>query len=317
MQMVRLWPAERLMLTVAAACFVLDVVLVAFNGVNLDWISYGFTLAMPVLFTAVGLTMRATARSERLAAMLVGAGIFMFFSTYLNLFSYLFLPLKRETFDALLVTMDAALGFSWVNAMVLAVDYPLISDILKAAYVTTLPQVSLIIILLALLNRRHELDHFMISVTFSATVTVCFWVLFPTLGPSGMLVDEVPQSVWRNLQPIVNEYYARELVEIAKNGPGFVTPSEVRGLIGFPSYHAILAFSVAYAGWKIAYLRWPILILNALVLPSIFIQGGHHLMDLFGGLAVFILGTVLATHTVNRMGKDRHTFKPVVEGQIT
>ena len=39
-------------------------------------------------------------------------------------------------------------------------------------------------------------------------------------------------------------------------------------LIGFPSYHCVLALLVSWHAWELKRLRWPLLLLNALVMIS-------------------------------------------------
>ena len=88
-------------------------------------------------------------------------------------------------------------------------------------------------------------------------------------------------------------HYGRELVKLLHNGPGYITPTDIRGLIAFPSYHAVLAMLMVWYARTISYLRWPILVLNLVVLASAPVQGGHHLIDIFGGCAVTVLAILV------------------------
>ena len=46
------------------------------------------------------------------------------------------------------------------------------------------------------------------------------------------------------------------------------------------------------------------LVLNLLILPATSFHGGHHLVDVFGGIALFAIGTVIAEKTVGRMYRE-------------
>ena len=107
----------------------------------------------------------------------------------------------------------------------------------------------------------------------------------------------------------LDRHYAHQLAALLAHGPGLISPTDTKGLIGFPSYHAVLALLVMFYAWKVSWLRWPAVALNLLVLVATPIQGGHHLIDLLGGGAV----AALALWTVNALEmprKMRHSLAP-------
>src|SRR6185312_4741850 len=65
-----------------------------------------------------------------------------------------------------------------------------------------------------------------------------------------------------------------------------VSPTAVKGLIGFPSYHAVMALIAMRFAWNMGWARWPLLALNLLVLVSVPVEGGHHLVDLLAAFPV-------------------------------
>ena len=91
-----------------------------------------------------------------------------------------------------------------------------------------------------------------------------------------------------------------EIAGLAITGPEVISPTEIRGLIAFPSYHAVLAFTAMYAARTVRFLGPIFFIINLLIIPGIFIHGSHHLVDLFAGFAMFAFGTWLAVKAVNR-----------------
>jgi membrane-associated phospholipid phosphatase len=118
--------------------------------------------------------------------------------------------------------------------------------------------------------------------------------------------------------------YARDLVKLLKDGPGLISPVEAKGLIGFPSYHAVLALLVMWHARGLKHLRIPAILLNIVVLLATPIQGGHHLVDVLGAIpvaafALFIVETSQRTETamkpsivVNKLRK--FTIRPVPQG---
>ena len=294
----RFHPCERFMLTVTFAAAMVDLAMIGWKGSSVDWLAYAGLLTLFACLLAGGLAYRITNRSERIALSMIGAGIFIMFSAALSMYNYLLLPLTRPVIDVPLAEMDAMFGYHWPQIMQWAADHLFVSNVLKMAYITTLPQIALLVVILGLTGRQMELHKLLVSVTISATITICFWGLFPTLGAKSMY--QIPMEIWQTVAPIVNLEYTNELKKIAVDGPGIITPSEIRGLIAFPSYHAVLAFTAIYAARTVKWLFPIFLVVNLLILPGIFVHGGHHLVDLPAGFVVFLIGAWAGNHVVHK-----------------
>ncbi|MEM7290312.1 MAG: phosphatase PAP2 family protein [Pseudomonadota bacterium] len=299
----QLKPAELMMISVGIAAGIVNVMLIAVKGAEVDVLAYGGIFSIIIVTLPLGLYYRVSGRSERIASALICAGGFIFFSACLSLFNYLLLPIVRPLIDIPISEIDAIFGFHWPDIMAIAAANPIPSQILKYVYLTTIPQFALLVVILGLSGRMRDLHVMITSVTITATLTICFWGLFPTLGAKSMYI--LPPEIWTAVNPVVNEEYALHLLHIGENGPGVISPQEIRGLIAFPSYHAVLAFTAIYAARNVAVLKQVFLILNLLILPGIFIHGGHHLMDLPAGFVMFAFGTWLATRAVERDYKRR------------
>ena len=291
-------PAEFLMLSIGFAAGLIDLALIAHKGASVDFAAYSGLFALIIFVMGLGMAYRVSGRNERIASALICTGAFIFFSMCLSLFNYLLLPIARPLIDVPLAQIDALFGYHWPDVMALAADYANVSYVLKIAYMTTIPQIAALVVILGLSGKIRDLHTLVTSVTITATLCICFWGLFPTLGAKSMYV--LPPEIWAAVNPIVDEAYAKELLHIGEHGPGLISPKEIRGLIAFPSYHAVLAFTAIYAARNIPVISWVFLILNLLILPGIFIHGGHHFVDLFGGLAVFLLGNWLAIRAVRK-----------------
>ncbi len=289
-------PAEFFMALITVAALLVDIPLILHRGVALDIPGYAGISVVAVAMISGGYFYRLKNRSERIASAMICTGIFILFSATLSLFNYLMLPLGRPTIDVSLTQIDAMLGFHWPDVMAFAAQFPTTVYIMKLAYNSTMLQFAMLVVVLGLTGRARDLHTMLTSVTITATLTICFWGLFPTLGAKSMY--EIPTEVWAAINPPVNREYALALIDIARNGTQFITPSEIRGMIAFPSYHAVLAFTAIYAAWNVKYIGPVFLIINLMILPGIFIHGGHHLVDLPAGFAMFLLGTWLARKAV-------------------
>ncbi len=217
----------------------------------------------------------------RLSAMLFGAGFLCLFSAFAAMLNYQLLTLApHRTLDASLAAMDRALGFDWPAAMAAVARHPLLNAILHAAYVTMLPQVALLTVVLARRATYPAIYRFSLAVAIGALICIVIWAIAPSFG--AIAVYDLPAS-WGHLPLALDKAYAHELAALLAQGPGLIAPDRVQGLIGFPSYHAVLALLVAFYAFKVPYLRWPLLVLNLLVVIATPIQGGHHLVDVLAG----------------------------------
>ena len=125
----------------------------------------------------------------------------------------------------------------------------------------------------------------------SGTVTVVFWALFPSFGPSAWLqVDAITEQAINLATPAA---YGQELQRLAAEGSEIIRFSQILGVVAFPSYHTVLACMVVFFTWGLRY-RMVFVAANLFMMPAILSHGGHHVIDVVGGLAVFILCIVPA-----------------------
>lgn len=290
------------MLMVTVMSFSINLVVTLVRGIDVDGIGYLTLGLISAGMIGCGYIYRLKDRSERIASSMICTGIFVAFTACISFFNYLMLPLTNGPYDVYLTQIDAVFGYHWPSVMAWAADHLLISEILKYAYATTMPQMAILIVVLGLTGRAYDMHMLMASVTITATLSVCFWGVFPTLGAKSLY--DLPPEIWAAVQPMVDLEYTNYLKEVARNGPGLITPSEVRGLIAFPSFHAVLAFTAMYAARNVKYLGPIFIVLNLLILPATFIHGGHHLVDLPAGFAMFALGTYLAKCVIDKGYKE-------------
>jgi len=235
----------------------------------------------------------ATVRPDpRLAAMLFGTGFLCLFSLEASILNYLLLPHTGPRMDALLARADRAMGFDWPEVMGFMARHPALNGAALFVYSSMLPQVALITILLGGTAPRRVYE-FCLALAVSAIACIAIWSLAPSFG--AFSVYPPPPAT---MTLALDSAYARDLVHLLRDGPGLISPHDARGLIGFPSYHAVLALLVAWYAWPLRFLRWPAVALNIAVLAATPVQGGHHLTDVFGAfpvtaLALFIVARLL------------------------
>lgn len=284
------------MAVVAVAAGTIDLGLIAYKGSEVDWPAYFTILALVAGLLTMGLFYRLSGRSERIGAATICAGLFIFYSLCLSMFNYQLLPLWREPIDLGLNAIDRMFGYHWPSVIEWASRHPVINEITRFAYLSTIPQFAAIVVILGLSGRARELHVLIASIAITATFTICFWGLFPSMGTT--VLFEIPKAIEMLVKPEADTAYGLHMLYMAENGPGLISPKEMKGLVAFPSYHIVLAFTAVYAARTIKWVFPVYVVLNLLIVPGIFIHGGHHLVDLPAGIIVAMTGLYLARKMV-------------------
>ena len=299
---IRIYPAEQMIWNVTCVLLALNVFQVLLRDINFDWAAYGGVAAIALGCFVLGQVYRVSGRSPRIGLALVCTGLFTQFSTMVVVFNYLLMPVAITPIDQSLAWVDSLFGYHWPSVIAWGAENPLVNTILKYAYMSTMPQVGAMIIILGLSGRAKELHVVMISMTITSVIAIVFWGYFPSHGALSIHVLSPELEALAN--PFTTTQYGGELIRMAAQGPGHITPSQIKGLIAFPSYHIVLACTALYAVRTISWVFPIFLVLNLLILPATFFHGGHHMIDAFAGMALFVGGTILAEKIVGRMYRE-------------
>lgn len=281
---------EQLGLAVLAA---LAVVLCAyqFSGrVEIAWDAFVSGFILYGIIMGFGFWFRLFGRFPRLSATLIALGFYPIYASLLALVTYMQFPFQRPLIDPLLLRIDAALGYDWVAGVTWLADYPAISQILARVYVSALPQLAILLLVLGLSGRVMALHRLLLTGMIAGIGLVVFWTLFPSFGPAAFLVLD-PEVAARARVLVSNEYGA-ELMRLAEEGIGRVEKHQLLGTVAFPSFHivmGILAFWFARGTWLV----WPTAVTGMLMVPATALHGGHHAVDLIGGGILFALALAI------------------------
>lgn len=293
---VLLLPAERFILAVVLATGALAVALAVALQRSVDWPPFVIGYAASLGLLAVGAYIRGAKAAPRVALAIIGAATFAGFTAASSVLIYALLPLPNPMIDDQLTRLDHAVGYDW-KALVLAMTaYPGATRALGVVYQSALPQILLTIGALAYYGRAATLHRFLLVGMLTLALCVAIWWAWPSVGYVGTLPLSDAQMVAVGL--IYPQDYGAYLTRLLLEGPGRITPEVVTGVVGFPSYHTVMAGMVVWY-LRRTFLFLPALIVNLGMLFATLVHGGHHLVDLVGGVAVFALG-VWASHRLIR-----------------
>ena len=279
-----LMPAEKLMLVLILGCALGAAAVCVAMGRVVNWPPFVTGIVATLAMVAIGAYVRSAKGAQRLALATVGVGLFMGFTAAATLFVFALFPLPNPLIDESLIRADHMLGYDWPGFVTGLAAYPTLAWVLGYVYHSSLPQIVVLTICLAAMARETQLHRFLLTGIVTLAIAVGFWWAFPSVGPSGFQVisEEVRLATGLYFNP---EYgaYLRYLVAV---GPPVISPEVITGVVAFPSYHMVMACMVVWYG-RGTLLFIPAVALNALMIPAILSHGGHHLVDVFGGVVLF------------------------------
>lgn len=107
---------------------------------------------------------------------------------------------------------------------------------------------------------------------------------------------------------MVNSAYGSELNRLLVEGVSDISELRVTGLVGFPSFHTVMALMSLIAIWPYRLARLALIVVNTALLPAILIHGGHNLMDVLGGTVVTAVSWWLGLRVFE--AQDRRLTQP-------
>ncbi|MEI2300306.1 phosphatase PAP2 family protein [Ensifer sp. MJa1] len=305
----RFLPAETAVLGTIAALGAIDIVLIGINGIDVDVPGYSLVILVGLALLAGGQFYRYVRKEEPIASAAIAAGSFVLFSIVGSAFNYMFLPIRFAPIDPLLMQVDAMLGYHWPAFVGWAAESPWIGTSLYFIYFTSLPQLLGLILFLGFSGRTDTLHRFLLTGVLGALLSIGFWIFFPTFGAKAY--DALPASVLSAIPLAVDPAYGAELVRLGREGVLYLSPKNILGLIGFPSFHIVMACMSVYFAMQTRFLFPIFAVLNALMLPAVLVQGGHHLTDIFGGMAAFAIALGCANAGMRILSAPQSQTTPI------
>lgn len=291
---------EQLQLSLVAIVVGLDLALLWRGPMTMSAADAAMPFIGGLAALAAGLYYRHRRGEERLAVALIGTALLIWFSCAIATSNYLALAFDRPLIDATLIAWDRALGIDWLQLFTFLKTMPLLGQLLTLAYVSTLLQVAVAVPALALLGRTERLDRFFVAFMLAAAATIGFWAFYPSFGAATYLLATGMVKVLPGA--IVDAAYAKSLIALKAGAMPHIVLGEMKGLIAFPSFHTVMAALTVYAAAALPRALWPVAAWNGLVLLSVPVDGGHHVVDIPAGLLVAAVALYAADRICKAVG---------------
>lgn len=288
---------ERVMVAIVLAVALADVALAAAFGQAVAWGAFSISFLPAAGLLALGLYARAAKGLIVLSHLAIANAIYIGFSGVVAILVFLRFPVRGPLLDPALIRADAFLGFSWPVAIETLVQYPIIGKALGLVYNSSLPQIFVLIGFLVITGRYRQMQRALIAGMAGLLLVTAIWWIWPAVGPSVQFT--IAPEMAERIGLVTNQSYSDSLMRLSQDGLGIITPGAILGVVGFPSYHTVMALMMIW------YLRatpmfFVALALNLAMFPAILTHGGHHLMDVAAGAITFSLAAMIAAWLVPR-----------------
>jgi hypothetical protein len=263
-----------------ATLFAADLVLAQALGFRFDatrWLLIGTLSAALVALSRFYVRHRAAA-GPAIPATLHETAILVAYGPPAAALSYLCAALAMPLVDPQLAALDRLIGFDWVAWFDWVTARPVLNASLQLLYMTSLPQIGVVLIWLGLTGREARAREL---------IALLIWTSIPMVLIAGALPAD---SAWIHHGRGVELAYHLDHVRGLRDGSlRSLVPGELLGIITFPSFHTAISIVVV---WAARGLGWPfrvLAVLNVGVLLSIPSAGGHYMVDILCGALVSAL----------------------------
>jgi membrane-associated phospholipid phosphatase len=244
------------------------------TGLTVDFGSNPGALSGMALLFAVSAFYRTLRPNPRIATVTAAAGQLLLILLFGILLSYAASATSIPYRDAELYRVDLAMGFDRAAYLSFFKDPPWLAATMHWAYVLFLPQFT-----------------FMLAVGIALLMTSAIAAYVPAQN-AWVYVDVTPARLAR--LPIEMQAHMPTLEALRAGTFGAIQLDNLWGLIAFPSFHTAGGLLLAWALWRVPYVRWPALVLNTALIASTPIDGAHYVIDVFGGAAVATAALLIA-----------------------
>ncbi len=266
--------------------------------IDISWASISVA-AWGIVAAALCYALRARAtRAQRIARDLIeGTSLFALISLLGAVASYPLATGARGFVDPTLQRIDLSLHFHWVSWYEVVASHAWIQPVERLAYLSIFVTPMLLLGAFAWTGRRAESRLFIATFWLAALITLALFPLLPAAGPFATL--------WHGAMPYMPLsalYQDQVILALRDHSLQAVDLGALRGLVCAPSFHAASAVLYIATAWRIAPLRWPVAVLNIVMLLATPVEGTHYLADLLCGMIVALVALAVTPMLIRLSG---------------
>lgn len=253
------------------------------RGANLEQCLLPFIVVLTL--TSVSLTYTFVRKDVYIASLCSSLALLIFVTILGWPLAFLAMNTTQPLVDASLANWDSLIGVNTQELIFWLSEKPALAYSLIKAYNLSCYAVWLLAIFLVVTKRFGRLNETLALYIMCFLLTIAITRFFPAVGAYEYF--SIPQSVLSHFPPHTGKYhldsffYARDLTVTNLD---FL---KAHGIVTFPSFHTSMALLMATALRDVVRLRFLAIAACLLTLFSALVIGGHYLVDIFAGVAVF------------------------------
>ncbi|MGH8540287.1 MAG: phosphatase PAP2 family protein [Stenotrophobium sp.] len=265
-----------------------DIVLLVFTDFRVGLHGELLVFAAGVFLLSLWIVYGRLRPVPRLAGLARTALLFVLYTNGASILSYLLTGLVGgPLIDRQLAAIDRACGLDWVAWHHVFLSSPTLARASHWIYASLGVMLILQILTLDIIGRPDRARELFLGFAGTSLAVLVLGALLPAAG--AFVYYDVPEAL--------TEPYVLQFLRVHGGQLRAIDLRTMQGIVQFPSFHAALAVICVYVLRGIAWLFWPALMLNVLVVLVTPVGGGHHFVDVASGLAV--AGAIIAVMIVN------------------
>jgi hypothetical protein len=278
-------------------------------GVTIEPGRLALTLMLIAVFLAASFYYLRIRPDRRLAVVTAATAFILAFAATTGVLTYPVAATGAMTRDGWFMAFEHLIGIDWRSLVDAMTSSPPVNACLTLAYLSSLPQIPLTILVLGFVDRHERLATYLSLLPVTLIGTILLFALAPAFGP-------IPSY------GIDGELYAR----LGFGGKSFLPDflalrqgrftsfdlARIEGVVTFPSFHCVLAVLTAWALAPVRFVGGAAIILNTIVVMSTVPVGGHYIADVVVGLAIGFAGLALRARMSARLVSAPPLLAPAV-----
>ncbi|MBS0528598.1 MAG: phosphatase PAP2 family protein [Proteobacteria bacterium] len=264
---------------------------------EIDWISYVIPAGVAALLMAMTWFYRNCRPDASLPGVLAGTAQMISFAAVTAPLSYIAATSGFPLQDAAVDQWDRHLGFDWVGMLTIVAAHPWLQTLFHIVYASFAVQTITTVLGLGFAGQLVRLRAFICAFIATTLLTIAVSAVIPAAGP--WLFHVPDPSIANGFLPASSTSWP---VFLGLRNGTLHTLYGLRseGIITFPSLHAGLAVLFTAALWRLRGLRWPALLLNALMIAATPLCGSHYVVDVIAGSALAAVCWIGAMYVAGR-----------------
>jgi hypothetical protein len=225
-----------------------------------------------------------------------GIGAISVFMVAGAIYSYAAMHLSSafSLWDSTLAQADRFFGLDWLVFLRWMDEHFEISRVLNLAYTSIFHQAVAVIIVLSVLGKYRRLQIFILAGQIAGLSCSTIAAFVPAVGAYTYFNINIELFPW--LSSSATSYVA-DVLQLRSGSPT-IPLEELKGVITFPSFHAVLCVLYIWAFWQPRIIRFIAIGINLTMIVATPMGGGHYFVDIAAGVLLALGSIVIANRVI-------------------